>query len=81
MIRTFAMLAVLAAALPAYAEDLPVVPDPTLTPGATNPAVTQDNIHQTIRPPASFAAYSILELKAVTDCEGLATLQPARFSI
>jgi len=33
MIRTFAILAVLAAALPAYAEDLPVVPDPTLTPG------------------------------------------------
>jgi len=33
MIRTFAILAILAAALPAYAEDLPIVPDPTLTPG------------------------------------------------
>jgi len=33
MIRTFAILAAITAALPAYAEDLPVVPDPTLTPG------------------------------------------------
>ena len=63
MIRTFAIIAILAAALPAYAEDLPIVPDLTLTPGATNPAVTQDNIHQTIcvsgwtktiRPPVSY---------------------------
>ena len=50
-------------ALPAFAQDLPIRPDPTLTPGATNPAVTQANIHQTIcvsgwtktiRPPASY---------------------------
>lgn len=59
MIRTIAAVLMLAA-LPAFAGDLP---DPTTTPGATNPDVTQDNIHQTIcvsgwtktiRPPASY---------------------------
>lgn len=45
---------------PAYSGDLP---NPKLTPGATNPAVTQDNIQNTIcvkgytkniRPPANY---------------------------
>ena len=48
--------------LPAMARDQ-TVPDPHMTPGALNPAVTQSNIHstickpnwtKTIRPPASF---------------------------
>jgi hypothetical protein len=45
---------------PAWASDLP---DPVLTPGAINPNITQENIHQTVcvkgyaktlRPPASY---------------------------
>jgi hypothetical protein len=51
---------VLALSFPAWASDLS---DPSLTPGAVNPEVTQENIHQTvcvkgytktIRPPAHF---------------------------
>jgi hypothetical protein len=51
----------LAISLPAWASDLP---DPSLTPGAINPEVTQANIQQTvcvkgytrtIRPPAHFS--------------------------
>ncbi|MGA8148778.1 MAG: hypothetical protein WB870_14595 [Gallionellaceae bacterium] len=59
--RTIAAAVVaLAFSFPAWASDLP---DPALTPGAINPNVTQDNIHQTvcvkgytktIRPPAHF---------------------------
>jgi hypothetical protein len=56
------LLAILALSLsfPAWASDLP---DPSLTPGAINPNVTRENIHQTvcvkgytktIRPPAHF---------------------------
>jgi hypothetical protein len=50
----------LALSFPTWGSDLP---DPVLTPGATNPGVTQQNIHQTvcvkgytktIRPPAHF---------------------------
>ncbi len=49
-----------------HAQDTPrIVPDPATTPGAINPDVTQDNIHQTIcvpgwtktiRPPASYTS-------------------------
>ena len=51
---------VLALSFPAWASDLP---DPSLTPGAINPEVTQQNIHsticvkrytKTIRPPAHY---------------------------
>lgn len=57
----YAMLMMLAC-ISAYAAD-PIRPDPTLTPGAINPAVTQANIQQTVckagwtatvRPPASY---------------------------
>lgn len=57
----------------AFAAD-PIRPDPTLTPGAINPAVTQANIHstickpgwtKTIRPPASYTdVLKIQQLKA-----------------
>ena len=55
----FALFALVLAG-PVYAGDLP---DPTMTPGAINPSVTQDNISsticvsgwtKTIRPPASY---------------------------
>jgi len=60
--RFFLLSATLALTLsiPAWASDLP---DPTLTPGAINPDVTQQNIHstvcvkgytKTIRPPANY---------------------------
>ena len=60
MRNTFVALAALLLAAPVWAADLP---DPVLTPGVTNPDVTQDNIRQTvcvrgysksIRPPAYF---------------------------
>lgn len=47
----------------ARAADLRYLPDPVMTPGVANPAVTQDNIHETIcvsgwtktvRPPVSY---------------------------
>ena len=61
MIRAWLLLALLASAPVAAVEDW--MPDPALTPGAVNPAVTQDNIQSTIctsgwtatiRPPASY---------------------------
>ena len=61
MIRTLAILACLLTPLPALAQSS--LPDPTLTPGAINPAVTQANIQaticvrgwtRTVRPPEGF---------------------------
>lgn len=58
-----AMVAVLTLATPASAQSS--LPDPTTTPGATNPAVTQENIHETVcvpgwtrtvRPPAFYTS-------------------------
>lgn len=56
-------LILLLLAAPARGENLPILPDAAMTPGAINPAVTQDNIHsticvsgwtKTIRPPVSY---------------------------
>ena len=60
----------------AFAADLP---NPQLTPGVINPAVTQDNIHQTIcvsgwtktiRPPASYTNKLKLEQMAAMGLTG-----------
>src|SRR6266480_1381587 len=62
MPRTSTFLVALAFAAASYARDLP---DPKLTPGATNPQVTQNNIKanickkgwtKTVRPPVQFTA-------------------------
>jgi hypothetical protein len=45
MHQIFAVIAVIVAATPAFADDLP---NPNLTPGAVNPDITQANIHSTI---------------------------------
>jgi hypothetical protein len=65
------LLATLALALsfPAFAADLP---DPSLTPGAINPEITQQDIHQTvcvkgftkmIRPPEGAQVQSFISIK------------------
>lgn len=46
MLRTLAVLAFALAPLPAFSQSS--LPDPRLTPGAVNPAVTQQNIASTI---------------------------------
>lgn len=79
MTRIFALAALLLAT-PVFAADLPT---PDLTPGATNPAVTQDNIDKTIcvhgwtatvRPPARYT--SALKRKQMKQY-GLAGVKPS----
>jgi len=63
------------AAAPAIAQRNPLLPDPRVTPGVANPAVTQANIQQTIcrpnwtktiRPPARYTdALKLRQMKAL----------------
>jgi hypothetical protein len=76
-LRTTIIAATVALAIPsAFAGALP---DPKVTPGAINPNVTQDNIHQTIcvkgwtktvRPPTSFTR--ALKLRQIDENDDLA---------
>ena len=80
--KSCALILVLLIASPAYGANLP---DPSVTPGAINPAVTQENIQQTIcvrgwtktiRPPEAYT--DALKLKQLRD-EGAADMNPRHY--